>query len=295
MDGKIAGVRFGWVVNNVDDTGADRIAVRLVPEDNSKPYDESIEVDAIPLLPKMFRVVPRIGEGVFVLLSTANDGYSQRHYIGPVISQPHKMYFEPAQFGGDTYQRGAKKDFDVNPLLNEDAIGAYPTGDDIAIVGRRKCDIILKDDDIRIRAGVKLVDPVNSYDISFNTKNPAYIKLKHYDYGLVGENKSSAAIVADKIMLLSNKSADPIAETTDREDLITNEEMNRLLSEAYKLPYGEKLVNILKQMIDIFNTHTHDYVALPPNAAFVGELNAIKRQYLDGEQPPLLSDSIRIN
>ena len=29
MDGKITGVRYGWVVNNADPAGAGRVAVRL--------------------------------------------------------------------------------------------------------------------------------------------------------------------------------------------------------------------------------------------------------------------------
>jgi len=293
MEGKVSGVRYGYVVNNIDDTGADRIAVRLIPEDNSTPYNEDLEVDAIPLLPKMFRVIPKIGEGVFVFLATSNDGYSQRHYIGPVVSQAHRMYYEPAQQGGDAYQRGGKKDFDVNPYINEEAYGAYPSLDDIAIVGRKNCDIIIKNDDIRIRAGVKLVDDYETYKVSFNRQSPAYIKLKHHSDALDGDTKSTAAVVADKIMLLSNKSVEPDVNTVDSDDLLTDEEMNKVIQDAYRLPYGEKLVKLLKTMINVFCTHTHDYSCLPPNAAFIEEIRAASNEPL--EQEKLLSDTIRIN
>lgn len=294
MDGKITGVRYGWVVNNADPTGAGRVAVRLAPDDNNKKNGQ-IDITAFPLMPKMFYVRPKIGEGVFVLLATTNDGESQRFYIGPVISQPHRMYFEPYFMGGDTYQKAGPKDFDVNPYLDDDAYGAYPKENDIAINGRENCDIIVSDDDIRIRAGVKLVDDDTKYRIVFNEKNPAYIKMRYHREPLVGDNKSTASIIADKIILLSNKSADPNVDTTDRDDLISDEELNRVLEEAYTLPYGEKLVKLLKEMINIFNAHTHDYICLPPNAAFIAEMNALKQQYLEGQQPPLLSDTIRIN
>ena len=89
MEGKINTVRFCKVVSVEDDTDADRIKVRLSPEDNAKTIDE---IDyAFPLLPKMFHVKPKIGEAVFLLLATTNDGESQRYYIGPVISQDHKL------------------------------------------------------------------------------------------------------------------------------------------------------------------------------------------------------------
>lgn len=294
MDGKITGVRYGWVVNNADPTGAGRVAVRLAPDDNNKKNGQ-IDITAFPLMPKMFYVRPKIGEGVFVLLATTNDGESQRFYIGPVISQPHRMYFEPYFMGGDTYQKAGPKDFDVNPYLDDEAYGAYPKENDIAINGRENCDIVVSDDDIRIRAGVKLVDDDTKYRIVFNEKNPAYIKMRYHREPLVGDNKSTASIIADKIILLSNKSADPNVDTTDRDDLISDEELNRVLEEAYTLPYGEKLVKLLKEMINIFNAHTHDYICLPPNAAFIAEMNALKQQYLEGQQPPLLSDTIRIN
>ena len=293
MNGKIPCVRYGTVVNNIDETGADRIAVRIAPEDNHIRGNAAIEVNAFPLLPKMFYSKPKVGEGVFVLFSTANDGNSQRHYIGPVISQPHRMYFDPAKYGADAYQKGAFKDFDVDSHLDGNANGAYPENGDVAVMGRKNCDIIIKDDDIRIRAGVKLADDNNKYKIVFNTQSPAYIKLKHHKDALDGENHSTATIVADKINLISNNSYEPSINTTDSKDLITDEEMNKILQEGYKLPYGEKLVKLLKEMIKIFCNHTHDFAETPPNAFFVDEIKNAADEPL--EQGKLLSDTVRIN
>ena len=70
MEGKIQNVKFCKVISIDDDTDADRIKVRLAPEDNSKTLSE-IEY-AFPLLPKMFHVKPKVGEAVLVLL--ANGG-----------------------------------------------------------------------------------------------------------------------------------------------------------------------------------------------------------------------------
>lgn len=301
MEGKIAGVRYGRVIDNYDETGAGRIAVRLEPEDNPKP-DSKLEVTAVPLMPKMFHIKPKIGEGVFVLLATLNDGESQRYYIGPVISQPHKMYYEDSFAGGDTYQRGAPKKYDPNPHNDPNSVGAYPDGNDVALLGRKNCDIIIKDDDIRIRAGVKVVDDESKYQVRFNQTNPAFIKMKYHEKALDGGNKSTVSVVGDKVLLLGNKSSKVgIADETDNDgvktDLITDHQINEILQKAYRLPYGEELVDLLKEMIDIFCRHTHNYVCLPPDGAAIGEMNAIKQKYLGtvGDCPPLLSDSIRIN
>lgn len=293
MEGKIAGVRIGTVVNNIDETGADRIAVRIIPEDNHKRKDSAIEVNAFPLLPKTIYSKPKVGEAVFVLFATSNDGNSQRYYLGPVVSQIHRMYYEPAFKGADTFEKGGPKDFDVNPYIDEDAFGAYPSNNDVAIMGRKNCDIIIKDDDIRIRAGVRLSADETKYKVVFNRQNPAYIKLKHHDHPLDGENMSTASIVADKINLLSNKSTVFAVDTTDADDLLTDEEINKVLQEGYKLPYGEKLVKLLKQMINIFCTHTHNQIGLPPNALFVKQMTDAANEPLD--QGKLLSDTVRIN
>ena len=295
MDGLIPGIRYGKVVNDIDETGADMLAIRLIPDDNDVISNEDLVVNAFPLLPKMFYVKPKVDEGVFVLLTNWNNGDSQRYYIGPVISQGHRMYFDRAHEGGDSYQRSAKKALDVNPEQQNEgmAIGAYPNTSDIAVIGRKNCDIIVKDDDIRIRAGVKLVDEFQPYSVSFNYNNPAFIKLKYHERALDSGDKSTATIVADKIALLSNKSTEVALKPTDTKDLITDKELNEIIEDAYKLPYGEKLVKLLKQMIDIFCNHTHDYVDLPPNQAWVNEIRAAANEPL--EQLKLLSDTVRIN
>ena len=163
MEGKIQNVKFCKVISIDDDTDADRIKVRLAPEDNSKTLSE-IEY-AFPLLPKMFHVKPKVGEAVLVLLAINNDGNSQRYYIGPVISQDHRIYNDPFLMGGDSFLRGAYKKFDPAPRMDPDTNGVLPNDDDIVIRGRKNADIQITEDDIRIKAGVKLVDNYNTYNL----------------------------------------------------------------------------------------------------------------------------------
>ena len=290
MEGKIQTVRFCKVISISDDTDADRIKVRLIPEDNSKSIDE---IDyAFPILPKMFHVKPKVGEAVLVLLAVTNDGNSQRYYIGPVISQDHRLNFDPYFQGADSFLRGAYKKFDVAPRMNPDHNGILPNDNDIVIRGRKNADIQITDDDVRIKAGVKVVDDANAYNMMFNTKNPSYAKFKYHNASLADGSKSTATIVSDKIALLSNNSPNYFR-TTDRKDLITDEELNRVIESAYKLPYGEKLVEFLKVFVDAFVKHTHPFQMLPPNPAYSTVLMEKKAQLLDKGE--MLSDTVRIN
>jgi hypothetical protein len=290
MEGKIQTVRFCKVISISDDTDADRIKVRLNPEDNSKSIDE-IEY-AFPILPKMFHVKPKVGEAVLVLLAVTNDGNSQRYYIGPVISQDHKLNYDPYFQGADSYLRGAFKKFDVAPRMDPEQNGTLPKDEDIVIRGRKNADIQITNDDVRIKAGVKVVNENNKYQMSFNTKNPSYAKFKYHTSPLIGNNKSTSTIVGDKILLLSNTSPN-YYNLTDRENLITDEEINKVIQSAYKLPYGEKLVDFLKTFVDAFVKHTHPFQMLPPNPSYSVALMEKKSQMLD--KGDLLSDTARIN
>lgn len=290
MEGKIQTVRFCKVISVSDDTDADRIKVRLSPEDNSKRIDE---IDyAFPILPKMFHVKPKVGEAVLVLLAVTNDGNSQRYYIGPVVSQDHRLNFDPYFQGADSFLRGSYKKFDVAPRMNPDHNGILPNDNDIVIRGRKNADIQITDDDVRIKAGVKVVDNANAYNMMFNIKNPSYAKFKYHNASLADGSKSTATIVSDKIALLSNNSPNYFY-TTDRKDLITDDELNRVIESAYKLPYGEKLVEFLKAFVDAFVKHTHPFQMLPPNPAYSTVLMEKKAQLLDKGE--MLSDTVRIN
>lgn len=287
---KIPVVRYCKVISIDDANDADRIKVRLVPEDNSKTIDE---IDyAFPFLPKAFHIKPKVGEAVLVLLALTNDGYSQRYYIGPVISQDHRMYKDPFFMGADSFLRGGFKDFDVAPRMDPEKDGILPNDVDIVIRGRKNADIQITDDDVRIKAGVKVVKEDNFYEMGFNPKNPAYAKFKYHTQPITDDCNSTASIVADKVLLLSTSSPE-VFELTDRKDLITDEEIGRIIENAYRLPYGEKLVDLLKTLIESFVNHTHDFSMLPPNPAHTSSLLSKKLDMLDNEK--VLSNSVRIN
>lgn len=290
MQGEIQLVRFCKVVDVSDETDSDRIKVRICPDDNDTKLEDLPY--AFPLLPKMFHVKPKVGEAVLIFLAIANNGNSQRYYIGPVISQDHRIYNDPYFSGADSFFNGKPKDFDEAHSKYGDENGIFPNDNDIVIRGRKNADIQVTYDDVRIKAGVKVVNDNNEYKMTFNTRNPAYAKLKYHKKNLAGDTKSTASVVADKICLLSNNSPN-YYNLTDRKDLITDEELNKVIKSAYKLPYGEKLVDFLKVFVNAFVNHTHNFPMIPPNPFHTSELLTKKAEFLDREA--MLSDTVRIN
>jgi len=299
-------VRYCKVLSIKDDTDSDLIQVRIEPEDNGIKNDKKLPY-AYPLLPKAFHVKPKVGEGVLVFVAIADDANSQRYYIGPVISQDQKLWYDDYQYA-PTFMRGHEYDADAAPSGEKECNGILPNDNDICVRGRKNAEMQITDDDVRIKSGVKLVEESNKYDMKFNEYDPAYIKIKYHPGGLikkedVKENNrnvetkqvnSTVTLVADKINLLQNNSEENSFVTTDRENLIDDDELKRAITEAYKLPYGEKLVDILTVFINAFVKHTHRFSMLPPvEANGIPELNEKKAILLDNKE--LLSDTVRIN
>lgn len=286
--GDLNALRMCEVISIDDPTDGGRIKVRMAPEDNSKLYIEEFDY-VFPLLPKMLHVMPKVGESVFVFNAISNNGDSQRYYIGPVITQPTHMDKEPHNIDSETLFRGSFKAPDPAPSTNPETKGAFPEKEDISIEGRRHCGIQIKNDDIRIKAGVKISDTTDRRDIIFNRKNPSYLKLKyHEDKNDNDDYKTTATLVADEINLISNNS-NTYFETTNQDDLITDKTMDEIIKKAHQLPYGDILVDFLKLFREAFLKHTHNFPTMPT----CPDNNVINLAQYNMDE--ILSKHIRIN
>lgn len=279
------------VISIDDEADGGRIKVRMFPEDNNY-MDEQLPY-AFPLLPKMLHIKPKVGEAVLILLMDSNDKYNNRFYIGPIISQPQYMNRDDYGLNSMSVFPSAHKEPNVAPSTQADTEGAYASDEDIAIYGRNKSDIILRDNDLRIRCGARVKDISNPADIIFNRKNQSFIQLKHrdsnYQDSLDGRDyQSTATIVADKINLLGNNSKTPF-NTHDKKELITDTEMQKIIDKAHELPYGDILVDFLNLFRNAFMTHYHPYPGIQPCPT----PEVVKLETYDTNK--MLSDSVRIN
>lgn len=292
-------IKLCEVISVDDEFNSGRIKVRLYPDDKGQSIDKLPY--AFPLLPKMFNLFPKVGEAVIVFLTESGNGNSNRYYIGPVISQLPNLEY-------DGFHAGAFSNYNdsfikPNPDFTKinTAIGAFGDKDDVSIYGRKGTDIILKENDIRIRAGAR-IDGDNVVGKTFNRLNPAYLKLKYSDVPLTIENydpqtlktnvvkswNSSATLVADEINLISNTSNRNFI-TTDEKELISDEEMKKIILNAHVLPYGDVLVQFLKRFLWEFQNHTH---------TFPGKLTALyagHEDFFNYDFEPMLSKNVRIN
>lgn len=306
------------VINVYDEDGGGRIQAKPITD----AYKSNDEVSwAFPLLPKFLNIKPKVGEMVLLFTLEVGESTSQRFYIGPVISQPQQMYHDPYNNQADRFFHGAYLSTDT-PVENlPEAAGALPEDEDIAIEGRKNCGLQITDDDIRLRAGVKkLVKDGDERGILFNRTDSAFIKL-NYNEKKPTNNRSTAYIVADNICLLGNKSGGRAKtfktdnnsvythlQTVNKNgskdiksksypasarELVTDKELDKILDEneniAFRLPYGDILIEFLKQFRDAFINHVHPFPTMIP--CNTDEIKHVKDFDLDS----ILSDSVRIN
>lgn len=290
-------MRFGKVTNVDDPHGGGRVQVRT-PYDNIRGENKELPW-YIPLLPKMLHVRPKVGELVLVISMAAGNFDEPSFYVGPLISQEDKLFREDADgalsitstgyIGWEENPRGKKG---VQPTL-------YPNTADIAIEGRKDTGIQLKDEEVRVKAGVKVVDERGPRN---NTSNPAFISLKYYPKNDVFKEgyKSTATIVADKINLISTLSDDPETEeipvtenqdrkAEDKDNLISDSAMRELVEKAHQVPYGDILIQFLDLFRTAFATHVHPFPTMPP----CQDPNIVAVSSYDLNKT--LSDNVRIN
>lgn len=262
-------IYIGNVIDIKDDYDGCRIKAKILNADLHKS-DEEIPY-AFPLLPKHIQIKPKVNEAVFIFLNDENKKNGIRYYIGPIISQPQFLFKDDYALGATTLIGNNGK----NPLpsISNDSNcdGVLPKNDDVAVLGRKNSDIILSNDDIRIRCGVRLTNNTNSTIISFNKQNPSFIKLKYHNEpinkilnnGTYTNSMSSSTIVSDEINLISNLGS-PYFDVYNSDEQITDDIMKKIVEEAHVLPYGDKLVDFLLLFLQMFKSHTHKYSNLPP-------------------------------
>lgn len=272
-------------VESVNDENAClRIKVRLQPEDNNTAVEDLPY--CFPLLPKHFQVNPKVGEMVLVITSRLGVSQSRRWFIGPIISQQYMLREDPFISATTGYFSLLPR-----PELNPENEGSYPDREDVAVQGRKNADLILKENEVRLRCGFqKEPNGLSQNSLLFNKEDLSYIQMK---YKRMKDHKgktfnSAINIVADRINLLSHDSTTPFT-LNDTKELITEKELKKILEKAHPLIYGDELVNFLTQLIEVIRTHTHPFAMDPPC------FTTPQTKVLDTDLDAMLSQSIKCN
>lgn len=287
---------YGKVVSNIDELGASRIIARIVGIDDE--LSNSDLSDAFPMVQKFLHVIPKIGETVLIFIPDMKNPNIDRLYIGPIISQPQKLKRDSELFSAKSALGSGITKPDPSPDTVPENRGVYPNVDDIAIQGRFNSDIILKENQVLLRAGQFENNTVPGDIPLFNKVNPSFIQIvndtlfKVSDENNDEERGGAINVVSNKINLLTHKNGSPRFDLADQDSMISEDEMTKIISEAHQLVFGDKLIEFLILQRAAFANHAHAYPGMKPQD-LQGATDIDK--YLDFNLKSLLSKNIRIN
>jgi len=239
---------YGEVISIDDETDGGRIKVRI-PELDNRTSDEDLPW-SYPLMPKFFHIYPQVTEMVRVFLEDTKFPERSRFWLGSIISQPQKIGYD-ANFGAlSTTNLGLIKP-DKAPSTYPDAEGVYPLKTDVALVGKVNTDVILRLNEVHIRAGKHEAGDV----LKLNTQNPASFDMVFEPVnGNDDEYRSSSILMSDKIALISHE-----GNPRFKAARVTPEDRERIFEEGHPIARGDVTVEVLRVIIDALLTHIHPY------------------------------------
>jgi len=260
-------IYYGEVTSIEDDTDGGRIKVRIQGFDNKTGNDDLPW--CYPMLPKFFHIYPQVGEMVRIFIEDIKYPERSRFWLGSIISQPHKIGFD------SIYTAQSTTNFALTipekaPSTYPDAVGVYPLKTDVAIVGKVNTDVILRINEVHIRAGKHENDNI----LKLNTKNPASIDMVFEPTGDSEEYYSSTVMMSDKVAILSHSGNPQFkaarVEAKDRE---------RIFAEGHPIARGDVLVEALNIFRQALINHIHGYSNMPADKNSV--INDLERINLD--------------
>jgi hypothetical protein len=243
---------YGEVISIDDQTDGGRIKVRI-PELDNRTSDADLPW-SYPLMPKFFHIYPQVTEMVRVFLEDTKFPERSRFWLGSIISQPQKIGYD-ANFGAlSTTNLGLIKP-DKAPSTFPDAEGVYPLKTDVAIVGKVNTDVILRLNEVHIRAGKHEAGDV----LKLNTQNPASLDMVFEPVnGNDDEYRSSSILMSDKIALISHE-----GNPRFKAARVTPEDRERIFEQGHPIARGDVTVEALRVIIDAIITHIHPYSGMP--------------------------------
>jgi hypothetical protein len=254
---------YGEVVTIEDETDGGRIKVRIPELDNR--VDDIDLPWCYPQLPKFFHVYPQVGEVVRISLEDRKFPERSRFWMGSIISQPQKIGFDSKYTALSTTNLAVTPP-DKAPSTYPDADGVYPTKADIAIVGKVNTDVILRVNEVHLRAGKH----ENNDVLKLNTTNPAHISMIYEpkpgastpgrpSLGITTsvsneDYYSNTIIMSDKLALITH-SGDPKFKSAR----LTPEDRERIFEKGHPMARADVIVEALEVIRQALVNHIHGY------------------------------------
>ena len=259
-------IYYGEVISIDDEVDGGRIKVR-VPDLDNRTGDVDLPW-CYPLLPKFFHLYPQVGEIVRIFLEDIKFPERSRFWMGSVISQPQKIGFD-SKFTALSTTNFALTAPEASPTTYPDAQGVFPLKTDVAIVGKVNTDIILRINEVHIRAGKHENDNI----LKLNTKNPAEISLIYEPQsGTENIYYSNTIVMSDKIALITHDGNPQFKAAR-----LSSQDRKRIFDTGHPIARADVLIEALEVIRMALINHIHGYSGLPADkTAVIKKLEEIR-------------------
>lgn len=164
----------------------------------------------LPLIPVFLKITPKIGESVNILWPNPNNKFSEQYYVQGSFSSALTIFKEDSQ----SSRMFATKDriTDSKLLRNpsnynyyfEQSKGVFAEPDDVSIIGRGTCDIIIKNDHLLLRAGRSTKNPDNRNTVISAKKNRSFVQLSDFKERVVDNGEREVNRVENNTQYVKN-------------------------------------------------------------------------------------------
>lgn len=175
----------------------------------------------LPLIPLFVKVTPKIKESVNLIYPNVETNYTEQYYIQGTLTSPLTLYKEDYE----SSRRFATRDRLKQPrnLQNVPGVnrnnrtksiqkrythppteGAFMEAEDVGLQGRGTCDLIIKDNDIILRAGKTTTIPKNANTNVDVKSTRSFIQLSDFNFRINDLGTSETARLEQDVLFVKS-------------------------------------------------------------------------------------------
>ena len=188
----------GYVLNNQDPLmlgriralAADAVESQLLPEDwtPSKEWTSDDPLIYLPLLPYYISQVPKVDEYIHIFYYNKKQQVdNSKFYIQGPITRPQNNNFEDwhnseSMLASGEFLKQANDIKDKVTFENKgQSYGIYPEPGDNSLLGRGTADVIVKQDEVLIRAGKNITTQTSNFNLPTPRQNRSFLQISMFD------------------------------------------------------------------------------------------------------------------
>jgi len=212
FQGKVINDQDPLMLGRIRAVPIEEVESDLLPEDWDPEKDIWTQKDPLiylPLLPYYISQVPKVDEYIHIFYYNKKQVVDNtKFYIQGPITRPQNNYFEnwhnsESMLASGVFLTQANQIKDpISLVIKGEARGIYPEPGDNALLGRGSADIIVKEDDVLIRAGKNISTQTQGFNIPTPRLNRSFLQISNFNLERVEKDPIKKKLFLNKPQLV---------------------------------------------------------------------------------------------